>query len=229
MPSFVVITGAKGDIYLDTALTEYYDYARMGAVFPIYRRTESGPVEIILTTRDDEGGLVHTLAYVRREDTHEGYLPYTPRTVIQQAFALLNTPYGWGGMYGEQDCSRFIQEIFATVGIHLPRNSSAQARVGTPIGEFGDSTSPLQKWEVLLHQGIGGLTLVGMPGHIMLYLGMVDGRPYAIHAFWAYREKGEGEDIVRVVNRVAVTDLSLGKDSQRGSLLERTKTIRILQ
>ncbi len=42
---------------------------------------------------------------------------------------MLNQPYGWGDMYGEQDCSRFLQMVFATVGIMLPRDSKDQAQV----------------------------------------------------------------------------------------------------
>lgn len=37
-----------------------------------------------------------------------------------------NTPAGW-------DCSGFVQYVFASVGISLPRTSGAQATVGTPI------------------------------------------------------------------------------------------------
>ena len=59
----------------------------------------------------------------------------------------------------------------------------------------------------------------------MLYLGNVNEKPYVIHSVWAYREKLPVQDRIRVINRVAVTNLSLGKDTKKGSLLERINRI----
>jgi len=157
-------------------------------------------------------------------------LPYTPRHVFEQAFKLLNAPYGWGGMYGEQDCSRFVQQVFATVGIRLPRNSGEQAKSGQVLAKFDgasldEKTEGCDKKEVLTTKAVPGATVLGMSGHIMLYLGNVDGRPYAIHATWAFRENQDGQEIRKVINKVVVSDLSLGDGSARGSLLKRLRTI----
>ena len=234
---FVVVVNPKADIFLDEAKTQYYDYARMGAQLPMNQsvgatlvpngRAQGPPLQeaIIFPFRNEEGRLILKTGYIDSEDIHDGYLAYTPRNIIRQAFKMLNAPYGWGGMYGEQDCSRFLQEIFATAGINLPRNSSAQAQVGKRFAEFTVSTTDRQKLSVL-SEAVGGTTILPMKGHIMLYLGMVDERPYAIHAVWAYREKGRvAADVIRVINRVAVTDLFLGKWSKKGSLLERLLSI----
>jgi len=220
-PTFVVVTKAKADIYLNPQLTSQYDYVRMGVGFPLIRKFETGVYEVGICLRDENGRAVFKTGYLRSEDVHEGYLPYTPRNVIEQAFELLNSPYGWGGMHGEQDCSRFLQEVFATVGITLPRNSSEQARVGKLLAEFKQEATESQKFEILSKQAVGGITLLRLPGHIMLYLGIVNSRPYVIHATWGYREPQGNVDRVRVINRVVVSDLSLGEGSQKGSLLKR--------
>ena len=143
---------------------------------------------------------------------------------MEQAFKLLNEPYGWGGMHGEQDCSRFLQEVFATVGINFPRNSSQQAQIGRPLAQFDTKMSEAERLKVL-REAVGGITILPMPGHIMLFLGMVDERPYAIHATWGYREKIGREESSRVINRVAVSDLSLGEGTLKGSLLRRLKSV----
>jgi len=62
-----------------------------------------------------------------------------------------------------------------------------------------------------------------MPGHIMLYLGKEDGKPYAIHALWGVSDK-DG-NIIKV-NKVAVTDLELGQGGEKGSLLDRITNVR---
>ena len=123
--SFVVVTKSKGAIYLNSSLTEYYDYVRMGVGLPLHKKIDFEVIQVFIPFHKEDGTLSHTIGYMRKEDVYEGHLSCIARNIIQQAFELLNAPYGWGGMYGEQDCSRFIQEVFATVGISLPRNSSA--------------------------------------------------------------------------------------------------------
>ena len=157
---------------------------------------------------------------------HKGSLPCTARNIIQQAFELLNAPYGWGGMYGEQDCSRFIQEIFATTAVLFPRNSADQAQVGLLMGEFDENTTGREKLEALSNKAVGGISLLYMKGHIMLFLGIANKKPYAIHATWAYRDPAWRGNAVRRINRVAVSHLVLGRYSKRGSLLKRLLVIR---
>lgn len=222
---FVVNLSPKADVFLDENLTQYYDYVQMSTRFALIKGEWPGILKVRLPTRDEKGELVWRDGFLKSEDFNSGYLSYTPRHVLEQAFKLLNQPYGWGGMYGEQDCSRFLQEVFGTVGISLPRNSSDQIQIGKLLGEFTSDVSKQEKIKVLEEQGLGGTTLLGMKGHIMLYLGAVDGLPYAIHATWGYRENTDGEDRTRVLNRAVVSNLLLGNGSKKGSLLERLSRI----
>ena len=217
----VVVTDAKADIYLDPGLREYHGYIRMGAVLPSGGNASPQTVEVIVPFRESSGEAFFRKCYMRKDSVREGYLPYTARNIIEQAFKLLNAPYGWGDMRGEQDCSRFIQEVFATTGVILPRNSSDQSRAGSLIAEFDKALDEKARIDLIKTKAAGGLTLLYMKGHIMLFLGMADERPYAIHATWGYRSRSGGKEALRVINRVAVTDLSLGKGSSKGSLLER--------
>lgn len=218
--NFMVVLKPKVDIYLDRALTEHYEFARLGVRLPINRIDERA-IEISFPAKNENGQIIFKRGFVERENIQVGYLSFTPRNILKQAFELLDKPYGWGDIHGEQDCSRFLQEVFATVGIYLPRNSSAQAKAGQLLAEFSKDTLLEEKIKVLKEKAIGGVTILPMKGHIMLYLGMVEDRPYAIHAVWGYREKSLGKDRIRVINRVAVSDLSLGEGSKKGSLLKR--------
>jgi cell wall-associated NlpC family hydrolase len=142
---------------------------------------------------------------------------------------MLHQPYGWGGMYGAQDCSRFLQEVYATVGIELPRDSKDQIQAGELLAAWEGNASTADKQRLLEKSAVGGVTVLGMKGHIMIYLGAVDGRAYAVHGVWAYRRPGRGDDAVVVLNRVVVSDLTLGEGSKRGSLLERLNMVKMMR
>ncbi|MFB3925797.1 MAG: SH3 domain-containing protein [Syntrophales bacterium] len=227
-PEFAVITSPKADIYLDPEMRKYHDRARMGAKFPLKKQSEETS-EILIPLRTAEGNCVFTSGYVRNKDIHRGYLLYTPRNIIIQAFEFLNDPYGWGDMNGEQDCSSLLRGVFATVGIALPRNSAFQSRTGKPLARFGPETPVEQRVDILNSRAIGGITLLGMRGHIMLFLGSVDGSPYAIHGMWGYRSRLKKKEVVNVVNRIVVTDLTLGKDTRGGSFLKRLDAVRTIE
>lgn len=209
---FAVITVARAEIFRDADMTVMHGRARMGGRFPFEKNGPGDMMRIRVPSRASDGSVSWVSGFVERDDVHRGYLPYTARTVIEQAFKLLGAPYGWGDRRGAQDCSRFIQEIFGTVGIEMPRDSKDQEKVGVPAGPLDGSGA--------------GITILKLDGHIMLYLGMAGGRPYAIHAIYGYREPTWRGDRVRVINRVTVSDLSLGEGSSRGSLFERLTTIR---
>ncbi|MBF0521912.1 MAG: SH3 domain-containing protein [Candidatus Omnitrophica bacterium] len=224
---FAVVTEAKADIYLDKERKQFYGFVRMGTRFEI-KNFSADVVEIALPLRDENGILKMASGHVQTKNITRGYRPYTRRTIIEQAFEMLNTPYGWGGANGEQDCSQFLQEVFATVGVDIPRDSSSQAKTGISLYDFNDKESEQIRAETVLTKAQAGVSLLYMQGHILLYLGSDGEIPYAIHDTWAYREKINGKDTPIVINKVTVSDLSLGHNSNKGSLLKRLKSIRML-
>ncbi|OPZ59490.1 MAG: SH3 domain of the SH3b1 type [Deltaproteobacteria bacterium ADurb.Bin510] len=219
-----VVTAAKADIFLDENLTSYWGRAQMGS--KLYVLEDSDPLKfcVLVPVRLADGRCEIRAAYVQKTEASLGYLPYTPRTIINQAFKLLNAPYGWGGQFGEQDCSRFIQQVFATVGLILPRNSGQQAKIGRLLYLDQARGQAAAKRALLAEQARPALTTLRMNGHIMLYLGQYEGEPYIIHDLWGYNSS---KTVFNVVNRVAVTRLDLGR-GESGSLLDKINTIRVL-
>ena len=214
---FVVVTSPKADIFLDERLTRYHDLVRMGARFACKEKSDSAAIEIIIPYDDGKGNLLALRAFIRKEDVSLGYLAYTQRNIIEQAFKMLNQPYGWGGANREQDCSSFLQEVFSTVGVALPRNSSAQGKTGHLLGSFPEKVINEVKIKIL-KQAQGGTTICQLRGHVLLYLGMYCGVPFAIH------ETSAGG----AVNKAIVSDLFSGKSSKKGSLIERIVSIRAI-
>jgi hypothetical protein len=222
-----VVLRTKADIYRNPGLTYSEEYVQMGTHLPLIDVQENA-FHVMIPIRDSQGYLVKQDGYILKSHAHDGYLPYTARNIFQQAFEMLNAPYGWGGMYGEQDCSRYIQQIFATVGVHLPRNSADQAMVGKRMAKFESDTPESDKLSAL-GEVSGGITTLYMKGHIMLYLGKVGFLPYAIHQTWAFRIRNGDQDAAYKINRVVVTDMDLGRGTRNGSLLDRLQSMQVIQ
>jgi len=224
--NIAVAISPKVPLYSDKDCTAPFDFFRMGASLPFKAEASEGAYEVIIPTRSDDGSYAEGTGYVRKEDVNIGFLSYTPKTIMTQAFKMLGLPYGWGDSGAEQDCSRLIQEVFATVGVMMPRNSSAQGSVGISLGSFKDKTGTQDKLQALDNFGMGGVTIIQLKGHIMLYLGKASGNHYVIHATYGYREPGNTNNIVRTIKGVVVSDLSLGEGSRKGSLLDRIVSLR---
>lgn len=210
---WIVSTEAKSDLYSDSTATQYLCFLRMGVKLPLVREYQDF-YEVLIPTDS-----LRT-AYISKHDAHQGYLPYTARNIYLQAFKLLNIPYGWGDMGGEYDCSGLIKQLFACFGIYLPRNGAQQEKAGKPLHSFKDGSNGRE--EIIAKHASPGTTLLRLPGHIMLYLGSVNGKAYALHDTWGRREPNAwDDDDVYVINKTVVSDLYLSKGSKRGSLLQR--------
>jgi hypothetical protein len=159
--------------------------------------------------------------------------PLTRRALLTEAFRYLGAPYGWGDRGGARDCSRYLLDVFASFGLELPRHSAHQAEAGTFVIDASEVSDPREKQRLIEAAARSGIVLLHFPGHIMLYLGETEaGAPMAIHAFSEYlvpcsTDPGGGETLRRV-DRVEVSDLTLGAGSSRRSFLERITKIAVL-
>lgn len=156
--------------------------------------------------------------------------PLTRRAVIEEAFRYLGTPYGFGDKDGGRDCSRLLLDIFESFGVRMPRHSSWQARAGTysiDLAGAGESDRLL----LLDAAAARGIVLLHLPGHIMLYLGRDrDQRPMALHALGEYKTRcaDDSGETLFYVDRVHVTDLELGRGTDKTALIERIDRIAVL-
>jgi len=225
--SFLVVLSDRLTIFSDPELKTPFTQARMGTRLPLISDKDliSKNYTVHIPIKGS-GGLVDlTPAYVKKsDDVKVGYLPLNRENILRQAFKLLGEPYGWGGLWQGRDCSSFIQDVFSTMGVSLPRNSKNQAEAGSFFVQFDERTGSKEK-EAALDQAPPVTSLLRLNGHIMLYLGKVDGRYYAIHDSSGYRKPGLFKEEVYKLNQVIVSDLSLGKGSKKKSLLERLLSI----
>ena len=136
---------------------------------------------IELPVRNDDGSLRFAPALLpRREPTADAPLALTPRNLIQQGFKFLGERYGWGHSYNARDCSGFVSEIYRSMGVQLPRNTSDQA-VSPALNRiaFNEKDSHAKRMAIVRELQVGDLVYI--PGHVMMVIGNLDGEPYVIH------------------------------------------------
>jgi len=136
---------------------------------------------IELPIRDAQGALAFAPALLQKnQDSAADYLPLTRANLINQAFKFLGERYGWGHSYNGRDCSGFVSEVYRSMGVELPRNTSAQRySPGLTHTPFKDSDSAAARRAAVDKLEVGDLIYI--PGHVMMMIGRIDGAPYVIH------------------------------------------------
>ena len=134
-----------------------------------------------LPLRGTDGALSLAPALLQKNtDTAGDYLPLTRANIIRQAFKFLGERYGWGHDYNARDCSGFVSEVYRSMGVQLPRNTSDQSvspALARTHFEPGDGRAVRMKAVDAMQVG----DLVYIPGHVMMMIGRIDGVPYMIH------------------------------------------------
>lgn len=186
-----VVTGAK----LRTVFTREQPQLSelqldMGVRVPLADAAPDQPVNgqhpyaswiVELPVRTEAGKLGFAPALLQRNsDNAADYLPLTRANIIRQAFKFLGERYGWGHSYNGRDCSGFVSEVYASMGVQMPRNTSDQsdspALQRTVLGPGANAPARRAAVDAL---EVGDLIYI--PGHVMMMIGRIDGRPYVIH------------------------------------------------
>ncbi len=161
-----------------------------------------------LPVRNDDGSLAFAPALLpRTADTAADHLPLTPANLIRQGFKFLGERYGWGHSFDTRDCSGFVSEVYRSVGILLPRNTSAQA-VSPALQEvpLPPSSDRAGRLAVLKTLKVGDLVYI--PGHVMMVIGHDAGLTWVIHDTSGTTYTGTDGKLVRArLNGVSVTPL----------------------
>ncbi len=153
-----------------------------------------------------------------------GYLPYTRANVMMLAERLLGTPYAWGDAlsfgadpaeHGDNgmDCSSTVSAVFRCFGFVMPRNTGTQRMLDCEKRELSGLSVAGRK-EVL--DGLQGGELLYTSGHVMLYLGKVNGEYYILHNTSTESRDDGGTD---AFYRCLITTTGLGRSGQ--TILER--------
>lgn len=187
--------------------------ADLGALFPIVKRTSTS-FFLYVPVRNADGGAELRIAVARSDQVAVKPLALTAGAIARLSDPLMGQPYGWGGLFGNRDCSSTMRDLFTPFGLWLGRNSERQGLKG---GKFIDlrEKSAAEKETEILAKGIHFATLIWLKGHIGLYLGTLPGssEPIFLHNIWGIRTfDHEGKEGREVVGRLVITSLRPGEE-----------------
>jgi cell wall-associated NlpC family hydrolase len=175
---------------------------------PVNGQTPYAAYTLQLPLRDADGKLQFTPALLQKNtDTAGDYLPLTPANIVRQAFKFLGERYGWGHSYDGRDCSGFVSDVYRSMGVQMPRDTSKQSI--SPALEhrlFTDEDSREARIKAAHELQVGDLVYI--PGHVMMVIGQRDGQPYVIHDVGSMSYRKSDGTIARIkLNAVSVTPL----------------------
>jgi cell wall-associated NlpC family hydrolase len=175
---------------------------------PVNGQTPYAAYTLQLPLRDADGKLQFTPALLQKNtDTASDYLPLTTANIIGQAFKFLGERYGWGHSYDGRDCSGFVSDVYRSMGVQMPRDTSKQSI--SPALEhrlFTDEDSREARIKAAHELQVGDLVYI--PGHVMMVIGQRDGQPYVIHDVGSMSYRKSDGTIARIkLNAVSVTPL----------------------
>jgi hypothetical protein len=188
---------------------------RVGMALPMKEPASGiGFATVLVPARTHLGNAERLEARVPAHGIQQLPFPASVNNFAKILNALMGQTYGWGGLYENRDCSALIQDVFANFGLPLPRNSKDQADFGENISLKG--LSGPEKQDLIRTQGVPLQTLLYMPGHIMLYLGVdsASDQPLICHAMWGIttRPPLSTHSGRLVVGRTVITTLAPGKE-----------------
>ena len=152
----------------------------------------------------------------------KGALACSENNLIRQAFRFLGEGYGWGGLEKNVDCSSFVQDVYRSVGIELPRDTNRQEKaMARSISLKGMNRA--QRLDILKKSKPGSLLFA--PGHVMMYLGTDDnGEPLVIHALSSYFTFDGGQTAKHYVRKIIVSDLHF-MNSQKVEMIDNLTSV----
>lgn len=150
---------------------------------------------------------------IAKNISHKEIMDFNKENIQKIFDEVAKSKYGWGGLYGERDCSSTIRDIYTPFGVWFPRNSYQQSRVGKTISM--ENLSDKQKIELIKKDAIPFKTLLYKKGHILIYVGTAKGEVVAFHNTWGIKTKNENNEEGRIiVGKSVYSSLTLGSDQR---------------
>ena len=180
---------------------------KLGMLFALIGENKNSFRVLAVSSYKFNQGLFHEVE-ISKQFAHKDILKFNKNNLENIAQEILKSNYGWGGMYGQRDCSSSIRDFFAPFGVWLPRNSYQQSKIGKVVSLHGLEDE--NKIKTIKEQAKPFKTLLYKKGHIMLYTGVVNGQITLLQNVWGVKTKEKNQEGRFVVGKTIFSTLSLG-------------------
>jgi len=196
----------EDNVPLLDSTNRFSTYSRVGMVLPLERSDD----ENYYVKAVDANNSIKILSLPKRS-AHIGVSRLNKNDLVTIGTQLLKNTYGWGGMYGERDCSSMIRDMMTPFGIWLPRNSSAQSRKGDIVSFAGMNDD--EKLSLIKEKAIPFETIIYLKGHVLLYVGTYQESVMVMHNIWGIRTiDKQGNRGRHIIGKAVISTLELGSD-----------------
>ena len=198
--NFVVVTNNKKFVNVNGKVIRF----QMGAKIPLetaeFQEDNSWTARLPIIENDALKEI--PVKILNDDNVSADFLEPTTNNFINQSFKFLGDVYGWGGLDNSVDCSAFVQNIYRSMGIEIPRDSDRQEGC-MPIFAVFNNVSYSERLDIVKRAPTGALLF--KRGHVMMKLGNDDnGTPIIIHAASSYYSGGNKI----YIRKVLVSDTS---------------------
>lgn len=200
---------------------EFLSMARIGKLFAI-KDIQKKDIEIYLPYKKANGFVGFKTTKVKQEDFSFFPKKFDVLNMASVIDSMMGQFYGWGGELQSRDCSAFIRDSFANFGIFLPRNSAAQAKYANNMIDLS-AYSAKEKEKMIIQKATPFATILWLKGHIMLYLGVYEGRAIVAHSAWSVMTRKMFSKTENLLGGVVITTLT--PESDKNGIFVKSKTL----
>ena len=204
-------------------------YSHIGMMLPLIDANATTTTLLAVTKYAINRPLFHK-SQLPSDVAHAGILSFNQKNIDAIIQELKKMHYGWGGMYGQRDCSSTIRDFFAPFGVWLPRNSSQEAKIGKVISFKG--MNDREKIAIIKKEGVAFKTLLYKQGHILLYVGVHNNKVIVFQNIWGVKTLKDGKSGRFIIGKAVFSTLEIGKNlhyyDNKASLLSHLKSMNIL-
>lgn len=163
-------------------------YSQIGMMLPLIDENETEYTVLTVKSYKDSKAF-YLKSKIAKEAAQKGILEFSSANIDKIIKEISKSNYGWGGLYGQRDCSSTLRDFYAPFGLWLPRNSYQQSVAGEVIDVA--SLNNEEKEKSIKTKAIPFRTLIYKRGHIGLYVGIYNNRAIIYQNVWGVKTKKE--------------------------------------
>ena len=188
---------------------EFLFKTKIGMMFALINETKDEYTVLVISKYKNKEPLF-LQSKISKSHANKGVLEFTSQNMNLIIGEVSKSNYGWGGMYGQRDCSSSLRDLFLPFGVWLPRNSLQQSKVGNVTSLDGLLNE--EKITLIKEKGIAFKTLLYKQGHIVLYVGTYDNKVVVFQNTWGIKTISDGVEGRFVIGKSIFSTLRVGNN-----------------